>query len=201
KIGGLSYEMPPNPVMATVELFRAISTATREFPAEVRAPGVIIEAGERPNVIPPRAICRFSFRARTRSQLRQFMNSTADCVRIAARTTGCSFSMRRFEAGYEPIEVNEKMALVCEDYLSREGLSITQEPSMSFGAYDIGSLSRSIPVIHPIISRGFENLEAHTEAFRDAAGSLEGIECARIAARVLALTGLRVLLEPDLLKI
>ena len=71
-------------------------------------------------------------------------------------------------------------------------------PPETLGAYDIGVVSRSIPVIHPIISRGFENLETHTAAFRDAAGSEVGMGCARIAARVLALTALRLFTCPAL---
>ncbi len=193
QISGLVYETPPNPVLAVVNLFQLVSAAASQFPDDVRSPGIIMEGGERPNVIPARAVARFSFRARSRTLLRRFMNEVIICVRGAARVSGCSFSIRRFEAGYEPIVVNETIGQICEEYLRDEGLAPSPAPPKTLGAYDIGVVSRHIPVIHPIISRGFENILTHTAEFRDAAGSAKGMECARVAARVLAQTALRLL--------
>jgi len=192
QIPGLVYETPSNPVLAVVNLFQLLSAATSQFPDDVRSPGVIIEGGQRPNVIPARAVARFSFRAKSRPLLRRFMNEVIVCVRGAARDSGCSFSMRRFEAAYEPIVVNEAIGRICEEYLRDEGLAPSPALPKTLGAYDIGAVSRHIPVIHPIISRGFENLLTHTTEFRDAAGAAKGMECARVAARVLALTALRL---------
>ena len=120
QIPGLTYETQPNPVLAIVNLFQSVSAAASRFPDDVRSPGVIIEAGERPNVIPARAVARFSFRAKSRVLLRRFMNEVIICVRGAARASGCSFSIRRFEAGYEPIVVNETIGRICEGYLKEE---------------------------------------------------------------------------------
>ncbi len=98
----------------------------------------------------------------------------------------------------EPILVNETMARICEEYLKDEGLTPLSAPPEAPGAYDIGNVSRQVPVIHPIISRGFEGVSTHTDEFRARAGSEEGIECAIVAAKVLALTALRLFISPDL---
>jgi len=107
--------------------------------------------------------------------------------------------MRRYEAGYEPLLVNQTIGKVCERYLQDEGLAVLSAPPESPGAYDIGNVSRCIPVIHPIISRGFEGVLTHTEEFAERAGSEEGIQCATLAARVLALTAQELLTQPELL--
>ncbi|MBN2208187.1 MAG: amidohydrolase [Candidatus Coatesbacteria bacterium] len=198
---GLSNGFPSNPVLAVASLFQSIATAASRLAGDVRFPGVIIEGGERPNVVPVRTVARFSFRARSRTLLRRFMSEVLVCVRGAARTSGCSFSMRRYEAGYEPILVNETMGQICEEYLRGAGLAPLANPPEAPGAYDIGNVSRHIPVIHPIISKGFEGISTHTDEFRARAGSEEGIECAIVAARVLALTGMRLFTSSDLLAV
>ncbi len=199
QVPGITTDSPSNPVLAVVNLFQSISTAARRFGDSVSFPGVIIEGGARPNVMPVKTVARFSFRARSRVLLRRFMSEVFRCVRGAARASGCSYSMRRYEAGYEPIIVNEAMARICEEYLKDEGLPALSAPPEAPGAYDIGNVSRQVPVIHPIISKGFEGVSTHTDEFRARAGSTEGIECAKVAAKVLALTALRLFISPDLL--
>jgi len=198
RVPGITNDGQSNPVLALVNLFQSISTAARRFGDNVSFPGVIIEGGERPNVIPVRTVARFSFRARRRILLRRLMREVFGCVRGAAGASGCSYSMRRYEAGYEPILVDETMGRICEEYLKDEGLTPLSAPPDVPGAYDIGNVSRHVPVIHPIISRGFEGVSTHTDEFRARAGSEQGIECAIVAAKVLALTALRLFTSPDL---
>lgn len=198
RIPGLEMAIDANPVLAVADLFRAIALVASQFGRNVRYPGVIREAGERPNVVPERATARFSFRAASRAALRRFVHEVYRCVRGVAQTSGCSFSMRRYEPGYEPILVSKTIGRVCEEYLAREGLEPLSTPPEAPGAYDIGSLSQQIPVIHPIISKGFEGVQTHTVEFAARAGSEGGLECARVAARVLALTALRLLRSAEL---
>lgn len=199
QVSGITDGGPSNPVLAVASLFQSISTVARRFGDDVSFPGVITEGGARPNVIPARSVARFSFRARSRVLLRRFMSEVSRCVRGAARASRCSYSMRRYEAGYEPILVNETMGRICEEYLKGEGLTPVTTPTLKPGAYDIGEVSREVLVIHPIISRGFEQISTHTNEFRVRAGSEEGIECAAIAAKVLALTALRLFTSHELL--
>jgi len=196
---GITNGLPSNPVLAVASLFQSIATAASRFAGSVSFPGVIIQGGERPNVVPARTVARFSFRARSRILLRRFMGEVLVCVRGAARASGCSYSMRRYEAGYEPILVNETMARICEEYMSGEGLVPLANPPEAPGAYDIGNVSRRFPAIHATISKGFEGISTHTDEFRARAGSEEGIECAKAAARALALTAMRLFTSPDLL--
>ena len=127
------------------------------------------------------------------------MHEVLQSVRDAARASGCSFSMCRYEAGYDPLLVNQTIGKVCERHLRDEGLAVLSAPPEAPGAYDIGNVSRCIPVIHPVISKGFEGVSSHTEEFAARAGSKKGIQCAVTAAKVLALTALELLTRPQLL--
>jgi len=198
RIPGIAQERRPNPVLAVASLFQSIQSVASGL-SGASCPGVILEGGRRPNLTPKRTVARFSFRAKTQPLLRRLMHEVLRCVREASRTSDCSFSMRRYEAGYEPLLVNQTIGKVCERYLQDEGLAVLSAPPESPGAYDIGNVSRCIPVIHPIINRGFEGVLTHTEDFAERAGSEEGIQCATLAAKVLALTAQELLTQPELL--
>jgi len=198
RIPGIAQEARPNPVLAVTSLFHAIPSAVSGL-SGVSFPGVILEGGRRPNLTPKRTVARFSFRARTKPLLRRLIHEVLRCVREASRGSGCSFSMRRYEAGYEPLLVNQTIGKVCERYLQDEGLVALSAPPEAPGAYDIGNVSRCIPVIHPVISRGFEGVLSHTEEFAARAGSKKGIQCAATAAKVLALTAYELSTRPQLL--
>lgn len=198
RIPGIAQDPGPNPVLAVAGLFQAIPSAVSGL-SGISFPGVILEGGKRPNLIPTRTVARFSFRAKTQPLLRRLMHEVLRCVRDAAHVSGCSFSMRRYEAGYEPLLVNQTIGKVCERYLRDEGLAALSAPPEAPGAYDIGNVSRFIPVIHPVISKGFEGVLSHTEEFAARAGSKKGIQCAATAAKVLALTALELSTRPQLL--
>jgi len=199
-IPGKEHIAPPNPVHAMTTLFSALSMMAQRLDNRFHFSGVIVEAGERPNVIPRRSIGRFSFRAKDRPTLRILLKEVLQCVRGAARLAGCSFSICRYEPAFEPILVNQTIGKICERYLEQEGLKPNPSPPSTPGAYDIGNVSRRIPVIHPIISRGFDQINTHTDLFAKQAGSQEGLKCAKLGAKVLALTALSLFLDPNLVK-
>ncbi|MCD6327223.1 amidohydrolase [bacterium] len=197
KIPGSGRCIPASPVLAITALFQSIPSVASLFQERVLFPGVIIEGGSRPNVIPKKTVARFSLRAGSRKVLRQLMSEFQRCVRASAQISGCSYSIRQHEPGYKPIIVNQTIGHICEEYLIQENMPPCAEPPESPGAYDIGNVSRILPVIHPIISKGFENVSPHTQEFAEVAGSEVGLDCARLAAKILARTALRLLLCPE----
>lgn len=71
-------------------------------------------------------------------------------------------------------------------------------PVSSSAATDMGNVSHRIPSIHPVF-RIVTTAQNHTREFQEAAGKIESQETALTVAKVLALTALDILRNPQLL--
>ena len=69
------------------------------------------------------------------------------------------------------------------------------------GSTDCGNISQVAPTIQPTICICREKVPGHSEAFKAAACSQEGLDSVSRGASALALTALRLLQEPDTLRI
>src|SRR5262249_32699687 len=58
-----SPEKGINALAALLALFAAMERLRPHLPAEARMPGVVLEGGRRPNIVPDRAVGRFTLRA------------------------------------------------------------------------------------------------------------------------------------------
>lgn len=65
------------------------------------------------------------------------------------------------------------------------------------GSSDVGNISQAVPTIQPIIKITEEEIPGHTEAFKAAACAPQGLASIVLGAKVLALTALTLLTDPD----
>ena len=64
----------------------------------------------------------------------------------------------------------------------------------------MGNVSYAVPTIQPFLSISDEEVPGHSEAFVEAAKSEKGLDSIRIAATLLALTGLDLLTQTETLQ-
>jgi metal-dependent amidase/aminoacylase/carboxypeptidase family protein len=71
------------------------------------------------------------------------------------------------------------------------------EADERMGSTDMGNVSQVVPAAHPYIAIGPEALGGHTAEFEQAAGSPEGHEGMIKGAKLLAMTAVDLLADPD----
>jgi metal-dependent amidase/aminoacylase/carboxypeptidase family protein len=79
-------------------------------------------------------------------------------------------------------------------------LTVMPESRRSMGSTDMGNVTQVVPGIHPAVAIAPLDIPIHTEEFRELAKSEAGHQGMIDGAKALAMTGIDVLLNPDLRK-
>jgi len=189
-----------NALDALIQLFIAVEMLRKRLGRDVKIPGIILEGGVRPNIIPARAVGHFSLRAPDRSsrdRVREEFEKTVDGV---ARATGCGSSVRATDEPYDEMVTNKTMAALFQSHLRDAGIRTVDGPRQNKGSLDMGNVSRAVPSLHPFIAICEPDVASHSSGFARASVSPRGEEALVAAVRALALTGLDLLSQPGLLQ-
>jgi len=184
-----------NALDALLRLFVDLQRLRRRLPREVRMPGVIIEGGKRANVVPERAVGRFTLRARDLATLARVERMFRRAAREAARTVGARCSIRALDHPYAEMVTNRVLADLFKSELRRLGRRTVDTPRKKMGSLDMGNVSQAVPSIHPYIAIAPRSVPLHSRGFARLAGGPPGRTGLRAATRALALVGLRVLCD------
>ncbi len=186
---------------ALIRLFVARDALLRELPAGVRMPGVILEGGVRPNLVPERARARFSLRA---ADARTLAGTVLARFRAAvdeiARATGTAAAVMPIDNLYDALVSNDVLAERWTVHARAAGLAPADGAGRPVGSLDIGTLSHRVPVLHPFFRVGSGTETTHTRGFATLCATPEAAAAARRAALALALTGLDLVADPALLE-
>ena len=185
---------------ALIRLFVARQELLRDLRDDVRIPGVILDGGVRPNLVPERARARFSLRAADAAYLVDVVvprfRETAE--RVAA-TTGTRVSVEPVDNLYDEFLPNPVLAAVYREEARAAGLRPVDGAGRPVGSLDMGTLSRVVPCLHPTFSLGEDTPPTLTREFARRAGTDGALARALLAARALTATGHRLLSDPALL--
>ena len=188
-----------NALDALLRLFFAVHRLKHRLPREVRMPGIIVEGGRRANIVPDRATGRFSLRARNLATLARVERAFRQAARRAARDTRARVRIRPIDHPYAEMRTNRVIADVFKAELARLGRRTEDGPRKTMGSLDMGNVSQRVPAIHPYIAVAPRSVPLHSAPFARRAGGPAGRAALRVAVRALALSGLRLLSERDLL--
>ncbi|ALS29049.1 hypothetical protein IJ21_36610 [Paenibacillus sp. 32O-W] len=97
------------------------------------------------------------------------------------------------------IIINRTLDEIVGQELEHLGETLVREERKGSGSTDAGNVSHVVPTSHAYIKIGPADLVAHTPAFREAAASARGDEALITGAKALALAGLQLLENPELL--
>jgi amidohydrolase len=195
-----SPEKGINALDALLRLFRALEDLRRRLPPEVRMPGVIVEGGRRANIVPDRAVGRFTLRARDLRTLARVERGFRRAVREAERATGARAAIRSLDHPYAEMVTSHVLADVFKKELLRLGRRTVDTPRKGMGSLDMGNVSQQVPSIHPYVAIAPRHAPLHSAAFARLAGGARGRAGLRVATRALALTALHILSDGDLLE-
>jgi amidohydrolase len=184
---------------ACLDTFRLIDGQRVHFKDGVRVHGYITNGGQAVNIIPERAACELSVRARDLDELTRVRGIVERCAKGAALASNVSVEMT-VRAGYRDMKNNLTMARVFGEHLKALGRTPRMtDDRIGTGSTDMGDVSHVVPSIHPWLAICDEGETAcHEHAFVAAAGSDRGMQAAMDAAKTLAKTAIEVLSDSAL---
>lgn len=188
-----------NALDALVQLYIAVDMLRKRMGREVRAPGVILEGGVRPNMIPARAVGAFSLRAPTTERLTEVRAHVERAARSIAEATGCQVAIRQTDNTYDDMLTNRVLAERVKEHLARMGIATIDDPRANKGSLDMGNVSRAVPSVHAFIRVAEPETPLHSEGFARATLSPEAEKALMTAVKALALTGYDALTDAGLL--
>ena len=187
-----------NALDAMIQLFVAVDHIRRASRRDVRIPGVILEGGVRPNVVPARAVAQFSVRAGDGAEREEVVRRLRRAVEGISLATGCTCVIRFTDNPYDEMASNRALAAVYKAHLAAEGIATHDEPREHKGSLDMGNVSWRVPSIHPYVAIVPPEVASHTEAFAAASVSPAGREGTLLSARTMARTAVDLMCDPDL---
>jgi amidohydrolase len=185
-----------NALDAVLIMFHAVDALRQHIPAGVQIHGIITEGGKSVGLIPKFAQARFACRASDLDVLCDVSLRIRKCAEAAALATDTILEVRKFEPRVDGIAHDPNLAAL---FRSNWELHVDEilrgRDCAPMGALDTGNVSRVVPTIQPLIAAAPNGVEHHTPAFAAAMANPMAHEALMIAARVLAQTGIEILLS------
>jgi amidohydrolase len=184
---------------ACLDTFRLIDGQRVHFRDGVRVHGYVTNGGQAVNIVPERAACEFSVRARDLAELTRVRGIVERCAKAAALASDVTLEIATRQ-GYRDMKNNMAMARAFGAHLQALGRKPRErDESVGTGSTDMGDVSHVVPSIHPWLAICDEGETAcHEHAFVKAAASDRGMRAAIVAAKALARTAVQVLADAQL---
>jgi amidohydrolase len=189
-----------NALDALIQMFVSVDQMRKQQRPTVRTPGIITYGGERPNVVPERAVGQFSCRGANYEELQDVLVRIKRCAKAAALATGTTVKWRNLGPCYKDIKPNPTLAMLFGKNWKSIGGVLETHPEKGQGSLDIGNLSYEMPCLHPCIAIAPQNVGNHTKEFTECSIGKRAEKQLILSIKALALTALDVLLDSDLLK-
>ena len=153
------------------------------------------------NIIPDYTEAKFFVRAATVKRMMDVYHKLEKIVEGAALQTGCTGMLEPTQRNlvHNIIPTPSFDQVYLKNLLS---LGETYDPSRTaaLGSSDVGNVSQVIPVIQPMIRISNTPVAGHSIEKREACKSETGLQSIRLGAKLLALTALDLIEQPELLE-
>ncbi len=193
-------EQGVNALDAVVTAYQAVAQLRQHIRRDARLHGIITEGGAAANIVPERAAATFYIRAQQPKYLQELKQRVKGCFEAGALATGCELEIDWHEdTEYEPLRSNAPLAEAYRRNGEALGRHFLDLKNVSTGSSDMGNVSQVVPSIHPTFGVG-QMIFNHTPEFTAAAVTDAAHESMLQTAEALAMTGVDVALDRDLLR-
>lgn len=189
-----------NALDAMILFYNGINALRQHVTSDVRIHGVILDGGKAANIVPDYTKARFYLRAGTSKRLESLIEKVYHIADGAASMTGCTARYHAIQNIVEDLVPNKTLDEIFAEQMESLGEQVEKEILREVGSTDTGNVSHVIPTIQPTIAISNCPIAAHTLEFSEAAVSKKADNGIILSSKALALTGLRVLNDPELLK-
>ncbi|KAE8445978.1 hypothetical protein EG329_012617 [Mollisiaceae sp. DMI_Dod_QoI] len=192
-----------NALDALITAYNGLSVLRQQtMPGDI-IQGYITDGGIAPNIIHAYAAGIFVVRAKSKKRLEVLKKKVDKCFEAGAEATGAKLKMTHI-MGYDDHVPNKGMGKVCRAVMNRLGSNIpTEQFDLIEGATQASTDQGNISYAMPSVSLSFkiDSVEGpHNPGFAEAARTREAHVAALRAGKALAVTGLEVLSDAELLK-
>jgi amidohydrolase len=187
-----------NALDALVTAYQAVAQLRQHMRRDARVAGIITYGGSAHNVVPDRAEGRFEVRALRPAYLADLKSRVIRCFEAGAQASGASLEVKWSKFVYEPMNNSAAIAAAYKANALALGRKFLEIPVDSTGSTDMGNVSWVVPSIHPTFAIGAMALN-HTPGFAQISATDAAHESMLQVAQALAMTGVDLVLDPDLL--
>lgn len=197
----VSPERGLNALDAAVLALNAIGLLRQQLPPDVRIHAIIADGGEVPNIIPERASVRAYIRAGdTEKLLTDYLPRLENCARGAALATGTEVDVLQPAPTYASLQPNSVLGGLANENLLRIGRQVAPPRTEVFpGSTDMGNVSQILPSIQANVELA-PGIGMHSREATALAGGVEGDRAVLDSSLLLAMTGVQLLLSPQLMQ-
>jgi amidohydrolase len=189
-----------NALDAVVTAYQAIAQLRQHIRRDARLHGIITHGGAAANIVPDYAAATFYVRAAQPGYLVELKKRVQGCFEAGALATGCELTADWHEAlEYAPLRSNGPLAEAYRRNGEALGRRFVDIKNVSTGSTDMGNVSQVVPSIHPTFGVG-QMIFNHSPEFTAAAATDAAHESMLQAAEAMAMTGIDVALDADLLR-
>lgn len=189
-----------NALEGVLALFRYVDKVRVELSTGTSINGIISNGGRVANVIPGYASAEFHLRGPSGGALTRLARDMEWEARQIAARLGAQVKISHYEPTYENMVTNRALSGVFVSCLQQVGPVDIAPPENSPFSLDMGNVSHVCPAIHPYFGICQDvRLELHTAEFCACSVGDYAHRQALVAVKALALTGLRVLKDRELL--
>jgi metal-dependent amidase/aminoacylase/carboxypeptidase family protein len=191
-------ETAVNALDGLVTAYQAIAQMRQHIRRDSRVAGVILYGGAASNVIPDRAVGKFEVRGLNPSYIEDLKRRLVSCLEAGAQASGCTVELE-WSTNYAPMNNSHPLAQAYKANAQALGRKFLEVPVESTGSSDMGNVSWVVPSIHPTFSIGNFALN-HTAAFTEISATNAAHDNMMQVAQALAMTGIDIVMRPDLLE-
>jgi amidohydrolase len=181
----------------------AINILLQHIPPGVKVQWVIEKGGESPSIIPVESTVRVYVRAPKMATVKYVVRRIMECARGAVIAVGGEVLYQRHAQLYDEVITNRTLDDLFVAGLRDGGAPEEQvrhpRPERAAHSYDIGLVSKHLPVVAGRIVIGPREMSLHTKEAADAACSEAGHAGMLVGAKALALAAWRLMQDPELL--
>ncbi|MFM9106897.1 MAG: M20 family metallopeptidase [Chloroflexota bacterium] len=189
-----------NALNAVIATFNGIDALRQHVKADARIHGIITHGGDAPNVVPHYAAAEFYIRGATVAYMNELVEKVRRIAEGASLVTGCDLEFTLPEKPNFDMIVSYPIARAMRRHIDAVGLAMPEAaPEPPGGSTDWGNVSYLVPSVetsYPILDRV---CTWHSQDVVDAADSELGYANTIKVAKAMALTGIDLLTDPDLL--
>ncbi len=192
-------DMGVNALDACIQTFNNINALRQHLTPDVRIHGIITHGGDAVNVVPAYAAARFSVRAAESDASFEVVQKVIRCAEAGALAAGAEVKVEHL-MHYANRIPNPTMARLFAENITSLGENVVEPlPNERMGSSDMGSVSHTIPSIHPYVVIADPDVRGHTPEFAEAAVSERGDAALIRAAKAMAMTAVDLLTQPELM--
>jgi amidohydrolase len=185
-----------NALDGVILTYNAINALRQHVRDGSRIHGIVTHGGDAPNIVPERAAARFFIRSQNTEYLKELRTKVENCARGAALASGTEIKINIVNNLYESVRTNLVLAEVLRKNVTKVGLKV-EGRKKGQGSTDFGNVSRTVPACDLSLRLG-DGIVPHSQEFLEAADSEAGYEVMIQGAKVLAMSALDLLLNPEL---